>query len=494
MYIDAETLVIWVSGFVNMIIPALIFLFLNDRIFWSGINEPTDKSSKREHRKKMWRLLPVSPIGLFVIIVAALVIVQVILSRILVAVGFIENKSDIMLIPILTETGLKISAEGQSSSSTDALLIMMVISVLIAVPITMLVIKRYCRVVGCSKNLGVFIYMAVLFMYVTSTLITLPLTNLSSMISNLISTGSFIIMLLIFYLPSADKIELMRQKENSAALEQINTLPVINFILLLILLALEFMLYRHGYLDPTYYIMILAFALMLYAASQISYSILLRHIEESSEIIKLSEQTIESQEEVTLAFAEITEAKSGQTGKHVKRVSEYSRVIAEALDLPPNEVNKIRIASMMHDIGKLLISPQILEKSGKLTDEEFTVMKEHVVIGENLLHNAPGEIMEMSRVIAQQHHEWWNGKGYLGMQGEEISLYARICAVADVYDALTSVRSYKKAWTAEEAFDIITKEAGTHFEPQVVWAFAQHFDEIKQVQEQYKDETATYQH
>lgn len=491
--INADTVIIWISGFVNMLIPALIFLFLNDRIFLSKNNDTADKASRRKHRRKLWRLIPVSPIGLFVIIVAVLLLAQLLISNLLVTLKIIENASDFILIPSLTEKGLSIDTT-HGDGASDALLIMLVICALIAVPITMAVIKRYCKIVGCSKNLGVFIYMAVLFMYVTSTLITMPLNDINPTVSNLISTGSFIIMLLIFYMPSAEKIEFMRQKEGSVALDQINTLPVLNFILLLILLALEFMLYKHGYLDPEYYVIILAFALLLYAASQISYSILLRHIEESSEIIKLSKQTIESQEEVTLAFAEITEAKSGQTGKHVKRVSEYSRVIAEALELPPNEVNKIRIASMMHDIGKLLISPQILEKSGKLTDEEFTIMKEHVVIGENLLHNAPGDIMEMSRVIAQQHHEWWNGGGYLGMKGEEISLYARICAVADVYDALTSVRSYKKAWSAEEAFGIITKEADTHFDPKVVWAFAQHFDEIKQVQEEYKDETATYQH
>ena len=148
--------------------------------------------------------------------------------------------------------------------------------------------------------------------------------------------------------------------------------------------------------------------------------------------------------------------------------------------------------------GEVEYDRQLLKEHGVdleiLTDEEFTIMKEHVVIGENLLCNAPGEIMHMACVIAHQHHEWWDGSGYLGIKGEDIEVPARICAVADVYDALTSVRSYKKAWTAEEAFEIITKEAGTHFEPQVVWAFAKHFDAIKTVQELYKDENANYQH
>ena len=119
-------------------------------------------------------------------------------------------------------------------------------------------------------------------------------------------------------------------------------------------------------------------------------------------------------------------------------------------------------------------------------------MKEHVEIGRQLLLDAHGEIMDMARDIAQQHHEWINGNGYLGMKGDEISLGARICAVADVYDALTSVRSYKKAWTPEEAYKMIDEEAGTHFDPDVVNAFKEHFDEIVHVQEFYHDDSSTY--
>ncbi|MBP3272499.1 MAG: HD-GYP domain-containing protein [Ruminococcus sp.] len=497
---NAEKIIIIVSGIINMLIPAMIFLFLNDIIFLSKSGDKNDKAQKRLRRKKLFRLILVSPIGLFFILVLVFLIVQIVIGRILLSFGVIHDLSEFSILPTITEKGITIdtSAKGISlfnSTQADVMLILIVLAFLIAVPLTKLVIRHYCGIVGCSRNLGVFIYMAVLFMYVTSTLITMPIADINPTISNLISMGSFILMLLIFYMPSADKIELMRQKEHSEVLDQINTLPIINFILLLILLALEFMLDKNGYLETAYYFIILAFALLLYAASQISYSILLRHIEESSEIITLSRQTIESQEEVTLAFAEITEAKSGQTGKHVKRVSEYSRVIAEALGLDPHEVNSIRIATMMHDVGKLLIPPEILEKPGKLTKAEFAVMRRHVVIGESLLHNAPGEIMSMARLIAQQHHEWWNGNGYLGFRGKEISLPARICAVADVYDALTSQRSYKKAWSAEDAYRMINEESGTHFDPEVVAAFTLHFDEIIKVQEQYKDDIImNYQH
>jgi HD-GYP domain-containing protein (c-di-GMP phosphodiesterase class II) len=299
-------------------------------------------------------------------------------------------------------------------------------------------------------------------------------------------------MLLIFYLPAMKNIQIMRQDDNTKMLSHTNTLPIINFILLTMLLGLEFMLDINHYLDYTYYAMILAFSILLYSSTQLSYNVLFLHIEETARIKQLSREAIDAEEEIVLAFAEITEAKSGQTGQHVKRVSEYTRVIAEAMGMDYKTVNLMRVASMMHDVGKLMIPPEILEKPGRLTDEEFEIMKNHVVIGESLLHNAPGEIMSMARVIAQQHHEWINGKGYLGMTGDEIELPAKICAVADVYDALTSARSYKKAWTAEEAYNIITEESGTHFDPEVVEAFKEHFEEIKEVQELYRDESSTY--
>lgn len=490
-----ETIITVIGGLLNMLIPALVFLFLNDMIFLSKYNGSNDRKTKWLRTKKLIRLVPVSPIGLFIALALVLVLVETTISAFLVGMGAAHYSSDSAIILSFNESGINIDTH----ADPDAMLILIVSAIAVAVPVLLLIIKRYCKIVGCTHGLGVFIYMAVLFMYITSTLISLPIQSFSVTIAGIVSTVSFIVLLLCFYIPYKDKIEFMRQKESSGLLDQINLLPSINFTLLIILLGMEFMLIKNDYLDISYYFVILAFAILLYVSAQISYGNLFRHIEErhhiiedNNRIIELSRESQEAQEQVTLAFAEITEAKSGQTGQHVKRVSEYTRVIAEGMDLPPKYINDLRVASMMHDIGKLLIPPEILEKPGRLTDEEFKIMKSHVTIGENLLHNAPGEIMGMARVIAQQHHEWWNGKGYLGMSGEEIELPARICAVADVYDALTSARSYKKAWTADEAFKMITDEVGTHFEPSVVWAFAQHFDEIKEVQERYKDETATY--
>ena len=201
-----------------------------------------------------------------------------------------------------------------------------------------------------------------------------------------------------------------------------------------------------------------------------------------------ADETNRIQEEMILSFAEITENKSGQTGQHIKRVSEYSRIIAEQLGLEPGRVEFIRIASTMHDVGKLMIPSEILEKPGKLTDEEYATIKTHTTMGGQLLENVEGEEMHLSRTIALQHHERYDGKGYPAqMHGDGISLEGRIVAVADVYDALTSKRSYKEAWKEEDACQEILRNRGTQFDPQVVDAFFAAHDRILQVRETYQD-------
>lgn len=200
-----------------------------------------------------------------------------------------------------------------------------------------------------------------------------------------------------------------------------------------------------------------------------------------------AEQTIQVQEDVILSFAEMMEVKSGETGQHVKRVSEYSRILGLNLDLSREQAEVLRIASMMHDVGKILTPIEILEKPGKLTEEEFAVIKRHVTDGERMLHNASGKIMQAARMIALEHHERWDGKGYLGHTGEEIDLLARIVAVADVYDALTARRSYKEPWTPEKAKEEILHGVGTQFDPAVVKAFEQCHTQFLQVEKDYQD-------
>ncbi|MCR5087921.1 MAG: HD-GYP domain-containing protein [Oscillospiraceae bacterium] len=201
-----------------------------------------------------------------------------------------------------------------------------------------------------------------------------------------------------------------------------------------------------------------------------------------------ADETNRIQEEMIMSFAEITENKSGQTGQHIRRVSEYSGILAGQLGLDPERVESIRIASTMHDVGKLLIPPEILEKPGRLTDEEFAIIKTHTTMGGKLLENVEGEEMQLSRTIALEHHERPDGRGYpKGLNGETISLEGRIVAVADVYDALTSRRSYKNAWKEEDAYQEILKGRGTQFDAEVVDAFVAAHDRILEVMEKYRD-------
>ena len=201
-----------------------------------------------------------------------------------------------------------------------------------------------------------------------------------------------------------------------------------------------------------------------------------------------ADETNRIQEEMIISFAEITENKSGQTGQHIKRVSEYSRVLATQLGLSPDQVEYIRIASTMHDVGKLLIPSEILEKPGKLTDEEYATIKTHTTLGGQLLQNVEGEEMQLSRTIALQHHERPDGRGYPdGLAGDRISLEGRIVAVADVYDALTSKRSYKDAWSEKDAYEEIVRGRGSQFDSHVVDAFIAAHDRILEVREKFKD-------
>ena len=202
-----------------------------------------------------------------------------------------------------------------------------------------------------------------------------------------------------------------------------------------------------------------------------------------------AEETNRIQEEVIVSLAEITENKSEQTGQHIRRVSEYSRILARQLGYSEEDAQNLRLASTMHDLGKLMIPSEILDKPGRLTDEEFAVIKKHPGYGEHLLHNVEGDTMVLAREVALEHHERYDGKGYPdGKKGEEISLEGRIVAVADVYDALTSRRSYKQAWDPRDAYAEIVKGSGTQFDARVVDAFKAAYDEIDATRRRYADD------
>ncbi len=173
------------------------------------------------------------------------------------------------------------------------------------------------------------------------------------------------------------------------------------------------------------------------------------------------------------------EYKDEDTGEHIIRMSRYSELLATRMGLSEKAVEQIRYASPMHDIGKIGIPDAILIKKGKLTDDEFSVIKTHPTIGGDILAGSRSEILQVAETIARAHHEKWNGTGYpAGLAGEDIPLAGRIVAVADVFDALTSRRPYKEPFPMQKAVDILKKDSGAHFDPQVVAAFLDSLDAV----------------
>ncbi len=175
------------------------------------------------------------------------------------------------------------------------------------------------------------------------------------------------------------------------------------------------------------------------------------------------------------------EYKDEDTGDHIVRMSRYSALIAEKLELPAKDEN-IAYAAPMHDVGKIGTPDSILLKPGKLTNKEFDLMKTHTTIGGQILANSKAEILKVAEQIALSHHEKWNGKGYpQGLSGDDIPLAARIVGLADTFDALTSKRPYKDRYPVEVALEIIKKEQGQHFDPDVVEVFLENIDEILKI-------------
>lgn len=206
-----------------------------------------------------------------------------------------------------------------------------------------------------------------------------------------------------------------------------------------------------------------------------------------STLASKNEELYEDQENLILALSSIIENKSEGTGQHVKRVAEYTELLCKSLGYDEEESWKIGLASMMHDVGKIMIPESILEKPGKLTEKEFGIVKKHIVYGKQMLENSPGELFRISRDIAYEHHEKWDGTGYMGMKGEDIVRYARCVALADVFDALVSRRSYKIPWTPDEAYREIVSQSGRQFDPEVVDAFVKNYNKFVEITLRYPD-------
>ena len=201
-----------------------------------------------------------------------------------------------------------------------------------------------------------------------------------------------------------------------------------------------------------------------------------RALEEMSAAQK---RTHEAYLDTIYRLALVAEYKDQYTGCHIARMSHICAILAGGLKLPPAEVEIIRAASPMHDVGKIGIPDAILLKPGKLTPEEWEVMKQHASIGARILSGSNSEVLHAGEIIALSHHEKWDGSGYPhGWVGEEIPLWGRICAVADVYDAITSERPYKKALSHERALQIMVEERGRHFDPKLIDLFLDNLEEI----------------
>jgi response regulator RpfG family c-di-GMP phosphodiesterase len=202
----------------------------------------------------------------------------------------------------------------------------------------------------------------------------------------------------------------------------------------------------------------------------------------------LAHEIEETQKEIVFTMGEIGESRSKETGNHVKRVAEYSYLLAQRCGLSAEDSEILRMASPMHDIGKVAIPDAILKKPGKLTDEEFDTMKTHTSIGFNLLKGSKRQILKAAAIVAGQHHEKWNGRGYPnGYVGEETHIYGRITAIADVFDALGSDRCYKKAWDLDRILNLFKDERGQHFDPMVVDVFIESLPDILVIRDSYTD-------
>jgi len=201
-----------------------------------------------------------------------------------------------------------------------------------------------------------------------------------------------------------------------------------------------------------------------------------------SEIAKATRTLLEREREAVLFLARAAEHRDPETGDHILRMAEYSRLIAEATGLGAEEVGLIYSAAPLHDVGKIGIPDRILLKPGKLDDEEFAIMKLHTIYGAEILAGSSSPLLRMAATIALSHHERFDGGGYpYGLAGESIPFAARITALADVFDALTTERPYKPAWPLGKAYDYIGEMCGRHFDPVCVDAFLARWTDITRI-------------
>lgn len=206
------------------------------------------------------------------------------------------------------------------------------------------------------------------------------------------------------------------------------------------------------------------------------------------ESLLLREEIQDTQRSTVYILGEAVEKRSKETGAHVRRVAELSALLGESVGMKGADVEFLRQAAPLHDVGKIGIPDRVLNKPGKLDEEEWEVMKTHARIGYELLNKSDKRILQLGATIAHEHHERWDGLGYpRGLAGEQIHIVGRIVALADVLDALVSERCYKKPWNFDEALDLIRSEAGTRFDPNLVRRLLERLDDVRAIYERYPD-------
>lgn len=212
------------------------------------------------------------------------------------------------------------------------------------------------------------------------------------------------------------------------------------------------------------------------------------------ELNKLSQEIINTQKELIMLLGDVVEHRSKETANHVRRVAEISYLLAIKAGIPDEEAEILRLASPMHDVGKIGIPDAILNKPGKLTKDEYEVIKSHTLIGFEILNHSKRRIMKAAAITALQHHERWDGNGYPNrVVGDEIHIYGRITCIADVFDALTQKRVYKDAWPVDKVVDLFNRESGKQFDPNLINLFMENIDEVLAIKERYPDESGERQ-
>lgn len=206
------------------------------------------------------------------------------------------------------------------------------------------------------------------------------------------------------------------------------------------------------------------------------------------EVQKKTAELLMREYEALHILSRLAEYRDPETGSHIARVAHYSKLLAREYGLSEKDQDILFFASPLHDIGKVGIQDDILLKPGKLDEDEYEIMKTHSAIGYEILKESQNPYLQAGAIIAMQHHEKYDGSGYFnGLQGEEIHIYGRITAIADVFDALTSKRPYKKAWSFEEAYAFVLNESGRHFDPKLVTLFQKNSDKVRKIYCKFED-------